>query len=111
MRYGKAGKLYKLLRCRKGETLVESVLSILLLGLLLAAVAAMLTTAVNLTESAISRSEEHLLAANRAVDGTALTNGRRVSISFSDPATGIESATAGKLSDEDGYIVFGGGTP
>lgn len=95
---------------KRGETLVESVLSMLLLAILFTSVAAMITTALNMTKTSLASAAIQQQAVNAALAGDYTTE-QEVTITFKAQGMTLTAETPGHLTDAEGYIAFQGGTP
>ena len=94
--------LAKLLRSRRGETLLETVLSLALLGILMVAFTTMILTAVRMNQQASREEAAYEADLQQAEQGQGTYGQGQARLTFDDPALGaqdltVETYTAGRF--------------
>lgn len=97
-------KLKTVLLNNKGESLMESVASLLIFSILMMAVATMITASLRITSASTKDASERQDAVNKGIMEDYDTTPTNDTLTFE--GTGINVTIPVEISDEDGYVAF-----
>jgi len=98
-------KIKRILRSNAGETIMESIASLLVLAILLMAVTMMIQTSLRMTAASnVSATESQAGTVNSAILG--IFSGKGKDIVFSAPGGEISAAHTVNFTNDDGIIAF-----